>query len=147
MCLIVDANAASAVFSPDPPKGYAGVGLAILTNQVGMVVGGRLKDELRRVDGSRNAMVQLVRAGKLLSVDDETVNQEESVVQAMAPKSDDPHVLALARVSGARLLVTSDAALKDDFKDRRFVSGPRGKVCTPGTRSPAKLLAGVKCRT
>ena len=43
-------------------------------------------------------------------------------------RSDDPHVLALAIVSGARLLYSNDAALQRDFKDKRLIDSPRGKV-------------------
>ena len=42
--------------------------------------------------------------------------------------SNDPHVLALAIVSGARLLYSNDADLQQDFKDKRLIDKPRGKV-------------------
>ena len=45
-------------------------------------------------------------------------------------KSDDEHVLALALVSGARLLYTNDPALIDDFGNREIVASPRGKIYT-----------------
>ena len=41
-----------------------------------------------------------------------------------------PHVLALALVSGARLLYTNDAALIDDFGNPEIVARPRGKIYT-----------------
>ncbi|MDD9979746.1 MAG: hypothetical protein OXU81_00025 [Gammaproteobacteria bacterium] len=44
--------------------------------------------------------------------------------------SDDEHVVALALVSGARLLYTNDAALIDDFKNREIVRRPGGKIYT-----------------
>jgi hypothetical protein len=43
-------------------------------------------------------------------------------------RSDDPHVLAVALVSGARVLFSFDAALCDDFRDRRIIKDPRGKI-------------------
>ena len=45
-------------------------------------------------------------------------------------KSNDVHVLALALVSGARLLYTNDTALIDDFGNREIVARPRGKIYT-----------------
>ena len=45
-------------------------------------------------------------------------------------KSNDLHVLALALVSGARLLYTNDTALIDDFGNREIVTRPRGKIYT-----------------
>ena len=57
--------------------------------------------------------------------------------------SDDPHVLALARVSGARLLYTKDNALIRDFKDKKFIDQPRGKVYTRKTNED--LLKTARC--
>ena len=45
-------------------------------------------------------------------------------------KSNDAHVLALAIVSGARLLFTNDQDLQSDFGNRRIISGVRGKIYT-----------------
>ena len=61
-------------------------------------------------------------------------------------KSNDPHVLALALVSGARLLYTNDAALIDDFGNPEIVAKPRGKVYTTArnadvTNAHRRLLA------
>jgi len=43
-------------------------------------------------------------------------------------KSDDAHVVALAIVSGARLLYSKDVDLHEDFKNSKIISDPRGKV-------------------
>ena len=42
--------------------------------------------------------------------------------------SDDPHVIALAQVSRARLLYSNDGDLQKDFKNKRLIDQPRGKV-------------------
>lgn len=110
-----------------------------------MVVGGRLTQELQRVEGSRRVMLQLQRAGKLETVDEKALAVEVGRVESLGPTSNDAHVLALARVSGARLLVSDDDALQDDFKDRRFLQDPRGKVCSSRTRDPGKLLRESRC--
>ena len=44
--------------------------------------------------------------------------------------SDDPHVLALAEVSGARLLYTNDRDLQQDFRDHKIINNPRGNIYT-----------------
>ena len=44
--------------------------------------------------------------------------------------SNDLHVLALALVSGARLLFTDDRRLTNDFMNTDVISGPAGKVYT-----------------
>ena len=43
-------------------------------------------------------------------------------------RSNDPHVIALAQVSGSRLLYSRDGDLQKDFKDRSLIDSPRGSV-------------------
>ena len=53
-------------------------------------------------------------------------------------RSNDEHVLALARVSGARLLFTNDRALQQDFRDREIIGGTRGRVYTTVDRNDVR---------
>ena len=59
-------------------------------------------------------------------------------------KSNDPHILALARASGARLVYTGDGKLIADFKNKRLIDGPRGKIYTGA--SNVRLLNRSVCR-
>ena len=64
-------------------------------------------------------------------------------------KSNDLHVLALALVSGARLLYTNDTALIDDFGNREVIARPRGKIYTTArnadvTDAHRRLLAAAR---
>lgn len=43
-------------------------------------------------------------------------------------QSDDTHIIALAQISGARLLFSNDKALHQDFKNKELINNPRGKV-------------------
>lgn len=43
-------------------------------------------------------------------------------------QSNDIHIIALARVSGARLLFSNDTALHKDFRNKDLIDQPRGKV-------------------
>ena len=43
-------------------------------------------------------------------------------------RSDDPHIIALAGESGARLLYSHDRSLQQDFRDVSLINNPRGKV-------------------
>jgi len=54
-------------------------------------------------------------------------------------RSNDEHVLALARLGGARLLYSRDEALREDFKDVRLLANPRGKLY-PETKGAACRL-------
>ena len=42
--------------------------------------------------------------------------------------SNDTHVIALAQITGARLLYSNDKDLHEDFKNKRLIDEPRGKV-------------------
>ena len=52
---------------------------------------------------------------KLISEDE--VQKAMGKIQASDLKSDDPHIIALAQVSGVKLLVSGDKALHADFKE------------------------------
>ncbi len=56
----------------------------------------------------------LLQAGRVKTVSSELVNEEEKTLGKI--KSDDPHILALAKASGVRVLVSRDKKLGVDFK-------------------------------
>lgn len=130
MCAIVDANVASEVFGEDPPPAAAEF-LEWLSDGRGvLVVGGRLYDEL---DGHspdfRLWASQAILARQIRIVNENEVNDREQQIRSTGThRSDDPHVLALAQVSGARLLYSNDRNLQQDFGDPRLISQPRGKI-------------------
>ena len=53
---------------------------------------------------------------------------EEKLLQEERCRSNDTHVIALAQISGARLLYSNDIALHEDFGNKRLIDKPRGKV-------------------
>ena len=120
------------MFGNDPPEA-AKYFLNWLNNANGatLVIGGKLREELcanqKFLTWLRNALLR----GRALSFNDEKVNAEaESLRERRICRSNDPHVLALARISGARLLYTKDIKLEADFKDREIIDGVRGRVYT-----------------
>ena len=131
MCAIVDANVAYEVFGSDrPPAGRRFFDW--LTSPRGqLVVGGKLREELARDRRFLQWLRSAVRNGRARSLADEVVDDHAAgLVRKGVCKSDDPHVLALALVSGARLLYTNDTALMDDFGNPEVVARPRGKIYT-----------------
>ena len=129
MCLIVDANLASAVFSGSPESDFAPI-LDWLNERDGcLVYGGHLATELARVEKPRRYLLALLRAGRARQVPDEQVAEEQAAVSATGLcRSNDPHVIALALVSGARTLCTRDRDLQRDFRNHHLVSKPRGSI-------------------
>ena len=69
----------------------------------------------------------LSRAGKARIIPSNSVNEEQKQIINQC-KSDDPHVIALARISGARILCSHDKTLHKDFKNEELVSNPKGRI-------------------
>ena len=129
-CLIVDADVATRVFGPgnDPDFGPVLDQLLAKKSRVSLAYGGLNRVQLERVAEARRVIAKLDSAGRALKSKDELVNGEAQVVTLKAHVSDDPHVIALARISGARLLCTLDQDLMQDFKNLALVPAPRGSV-------------------
>ncbi|MEW6278375.1 MAG: hypothetical protein AB1758_07130 [Candidatus Eremiobacterota bacterium] len=82
---------------------------------------------------SQNAakiLAELLKSGRARRVADEQVDAEEAVLVSQC-QSDDPHVIALARVAGVRLLCTDDRTLKADFRNHKLVNQPSGEIYSP----------------
>lgn len=130
MCAIVDLNVASEVFGEDPPPA-AEEFLEWLSDGRGvLVVGGKLQEELDgHSPGFRQWASQAILARQMRIVNEHDVNDRERQIRhAREYRSDDPHVLALAQISGARLLYSNDRDLQQDFTNYRIINHPRGKV-------------------
>ena len=147
MCAIVDVNVAHQVFGENrPPAGERFFDW--LSGPHGqLVLGGRLREELGK-DAKVSKWIKTASLyGNVRSVIDEEVNgRAEALRRNDICTSNDEHVIALALVSGARLLYTNDQALIDDFGNREIIAGPRGKVYTTKrnrqvTRAHERLLA------
>ncbi len=151
MCAIIDANAASEVFGPKRPEAGVKFFEWLNTGRGKLVVGGKLRDELGRVSKFQEWALEATRSGRILSTNAEKVaTKTEEIKNAATCKSNDPHVLALAQVSGARLLYSNDSHLHSDFK--RLIDKPRGKIYSTltdktFTNARRKLLSKVRCRS
>ena len=130
MCAIIDANVAAGVFGPH--SGQAGEKFFdwINTGRGRLVVDGKLLEELEASSqGFREWAREAVSAGRMRIVNSSEIDaRTERVQHERTYRSDDPHVIALAQVSGARLLYSNDADLQRDFKDKNLIDSPRGKV-------------------
>ena len=104
-----------------------------------LVVGGQLRQELGSSKAAR-WLQELDRAGRLTSVDDSSVDRRAASLRNLPAgepgscRSNDHHVIALAQISGARLLFSNDRALHQDFKNRRLIDQPLGTVYSTLTR-------------
>jgi len=135
VCAIIDANVTSQLWQGGGTPAGQALRAEVDKGRFPMVVGGRLREELWGAgDRMRQWLVQLQSAGRLRTVDRAEVDRVAQELKASrgpaSLTSDDEHVVALAMVSGARLLFTNDMRLSRDFKNPRIVSSPRGRVYT-----------------
>jgi len=131
MCVIIDANLASHIFTPAPTADFCPVfeWLHAPDKNGCLVFGGKLSSELSHRTDSRRYLRALLQAGRAYQIPEATVQSEEQrITDSGLYKSDDPHVVALARVSGARTLCSRDQALHQDFRNPKLISKPRGHV-------------------
>ncbi len=130
MCVIVDNSVRDLVFRRRNDRTEADNYFfdCIDNGKLKLVVGGKLLDELK---GSAQFIQWFKQANSrglaIISANSSEVNNKQKELEKGCKiKSDDPHVLALAIVSKARILYTHDDDLKDDFKDNKLISN--GKV-------------------
>ena len=149
MCAIIDADVVAEAFGRNQtPVGQA-FRQSVDCQGLRLIVGGELLDELDKHQNFRTwravarqyGRVQIIGRG----IVDLLANQLRSLNSCV---SNDVHVirsLMLAERGGARLLFSNDKSLHRDFKDKRLIDGPRGKVFstneeTSVTRTHRRLL-------
>lgn len=126
--IIVDANVMSKCVAGDPDA--VPIIERLLSKALKLSIGGtKLRSEYRaHPQFVTKILLEVQRIGGVIDVNDEGVDAEQGAVALLALSSDDPHIIALARVGGARILYSEDRALHTDFKDLRLVPRPKGKI-------------------
>ena len=135
MCAIVDTNVYHQVFSTGSQSDAGRLFYDWLMKRNGgtLVSGGEHLRELNRIADFKRVFAERLQAGRARRIPDEVVDSETDTVRSDGVcSSNDEHILALARVSGARLLFTNDGDLQDDFRNPQIVRGTRGRVYTTG---------------
>jgi len=130
MCAILDANVAHEVFEDETHEAGIQFRLWITIGSGRLVVGGKLTDELSRASEKFRKWVPIAQAqGKIQREQDDLVNQRgRNLTGEGHCRSNDVHIIALAQISGARLLYSKDKKLQQDFKNKELLDHPRGKV-------------------
>ena len=129
MGAILDVNVAHEVFggSNRPEAGKQFYDRINKTEGV-LVVGGKLLRELLKTSLKRH-IEEADRKGIIKRIKDQKVDALTKKLQDQRGfRSNDPHVLALAQASGARLLYSNDGDLQKDFGNKELIDQPRGKV-------------------
>lgn len=131
MSAILDPKAAHEVFGSNRPEAGKNFFNLVDSGVEGLVVGRQLLEQLYE-SPARDWTRQAVNAGLIRRVrESEVAARTEQLENDDCCRSDDPHVIALAQVSGARLLYTNDGLLREDFSDKKLLNKPTGKVYLP----------------
>ena len=130
MCAIVDANVMHEVFGSNLPPAGEGFFDWIEKGTKRLVVGGKLREELEQSSEDFRKWARVaIRTGKIRIVNTNEVDAKTREIENEGGYvSNDPHVLALAQVSGARLLYSNDGDLQEDFGKKSLIDDPRGRV-------------------
>ena len=130
MCAIVDASVVGKVFNPNRSGAAEKFYNWISTGEGRLVVGGKVLYELDKNSNFKMWRREAIRAGKVKTIKASLINEKMKNFrdQKLTYESNDPHVLALAQASGARLLYSDDGDLQQDFKNGKLIKNPRGTV-------------------
>ncbi len=133
MCAIVDSNVVHEVFGPNqPPAGQVFYEWINAANGR-FVVGGKQLEELKRASPDfREWASVFAEAGRMRIVNEDLVNTKAEDIMELCI-SNDSHIIALAQISGARLLYTNENPKKSkslckDFKNKQLINRPEGKI-------------------
>lgn len=129
MCIIIDSNKAHD-FCADPADEAEPIHAWLQKGgKIVYCTTGKYGRELQKSTDFRIKLADLARGKQAIPVSEEELMAEEKrMEETNICKSNDIHILALAKVSGARLLYTCDGNLMGDFKDKRILDNPRGKI-------------------
>jgi hypothetical protein len=125
MCVIIDANIAGEFVSRT--EDCIPVVQGLVHGSIKIVSGHKMKEELLKCS-FRSLYKQLIMAGRIIEFDALSIEREMENIDKKQLKSNDGHIIGLARASGARILFSKDGNLHADFKNPRLISEPRGNV-------------------
>lgn len=123
MCIIVDTNCLNDLNNPQnedmkPVRDWLKKhGSLIYTT------GGKYGEELKH-SAIKNQLVKWRQSNQFKQIKQkDKLEEQENQFKRMALKSDDPHILALAKVANVKVLVSQDIDLHADFTNPQIVGG------------------------
>ncbi|MBI5723073.1 MAG: hypothetical protein HZA50_03865 [Planctomycetes bacterium] len=127
MCLIIDTSLSAMIFQTPTPKEFSPI-LKWLNSRKGqLVIGGKNRKEICKVGKALENIAKWKEAGGIIrEFSDNKVEAEEKSLPKI--RSNDPHVIALARISRARTLCAEDKELEADFTNTKIIPSPQGMI-------------------
>ncbi len=150
MCVILDTSARDDVFGTTQTTAGRQFFKWLETRRARLVIGGKLTEELTASRVFEKWAEIALSDGRITNFGKSEVEKEtHNLSQNWAGRSNDPHVIALSRVSKARILYANDQLLCEDFKDTALIPKPRGKIYPTGesqnaTKQRRRLLQRAK---
>ncbi len=138
MGIIVDVNVARRVLLVNADPDYCDLTDSLFGRRrpaVRLVYDGR---SFQWQHALRRKILELERAARAIQISAQEIDRETRKVERYC-RSNDSEVIGLARASGARLLCSLDQDLCRDFKNRKLLSNPPGKIY--GNRAHNHLLS------
>ena len=113
MCIVADPPTFVPIFKSSDPDHveFAPVRAWVLDGPGKFVLGGtKYKAELQAVSSILPFLAELEKRGKIVRTSDQKVEMEEAMVKKIEPTKDfdDPHLVALVRLTGCRLICIRD---------------------------------------
>jgi predicted nucleic acid-binding protein len=144
MCIIIDTNQLSNCFGDKPTKAARPVMQWVRKRSGCIVYGGKQQiEEIKKVRAAVVRLAELKIDGLAIEIDKSKIAEEAKKIRNLPRASNDLHILALARASGAKLLFSMDKKLGQDFKNRKLVK-VRGSVYQ-GREEHRNLLKPSAC--
>ena len=145
MCIIIETNCVADVFREPTSPAFEPIFKWIIDKGGVLVTGGDNQREIFNVGSARITILNWFRLGRAHIIPD-VDSKATSLSFDPNIRSNDFHVLALALLSGARVLCsTGDGDLCRDFKNIKVIPRPRGRIYR--NASHRKLLAhSSSCR-
>ncbi len=130
MCVIIDMNVWPDLCSDATRTRFGKVRAWLDTDEGRVVFGGtKYREEVGRIHAAVQLLAAYAQAGRAIQYKDAPIDDEAARIEREEQtRSNDQHILALACISGARILCTDDKKLMSDFKNRELVPEPRGRV-------------------
>ncbi len=128
MPLIIDNDVIGKVFIQNNDD-YLPVKNALINYRNIMVYGGKLLREYILSLKIRRILIRYDQSGRARKYSDTDTDKETIIIKKLQLcKSNDEHIIALARISRARVLCSGDKDLHADFKNKYLIDSPRGKI-------------------
>jgi len=127
MCIIVDPPTYISIFKKSDPDydNFKPVLTWVLNGNGKFVMGGsEFRKQLGKLYSILSFITQLRKIGKIIVFEDALIDKELLTVKEMerSAEFDDPHLVALVRVSGCRLICVKDNRSHKYLKDKKFYS-------------------------